>query len=149
MHILNVPPHIATNLLHDVSAPPSHVPQDSMSGPVASNAECEVAKATKLTIRNNVTVVEGGWMKHPVLVDVQDIKGADYFHVLRSDRFLARSLGLNMYQRSPWSECSLIDKLIERRDLEIGRLIQVALVADDPMFDTFWSPAPGIPQCTD
>lgn len=86
-----------------------------------------------LAIRRNVTVVEGGLLKSPWVVDTRKVICRDFLPMLKEDFQLAHALGFEGKQ--PWGDNEFITYLKTLRDTAVDTCIRAAAVASDPMSD--------------
>lgn len=84
-------------------------------------------------IKRGCIVIEGGGLKEPWVIDPKMIDDEAFLVMNKWDRKLARAMGLNMYERNPWSVSGAIDALSAMRDAEVDRLIHARQTLDDPL----------------
>ena len=87
-------------------------------------------------VRNNVTVIAGGLLKEPWVVEPMPELGYEPFlEIGMNDRKLARAVGLDCNERAPFARTTLIQYLAKARNDKVDELIIVAKKGDDPMAD--------------
>jgi hypothetical protein len=87
------------------------------------------------TIERSVTV-QGGCLKGHWVVPLSVVDGREFVSVKRTDRSLARALGLDTSRPNPWLKNTFLEKLCKVRDDQIDALIVQNLKENDPMHDT-------------
>ena len=87
------------------------------------------------TIERSVTV-QGGCLKGHWVVPLSVVDGREFVSVKRTDRSLARALGLDTTRPDPWLRNTFLEKLCKVRDDQIDALIFQNLKENDPMHDT-------------
>jgi hypothetical protein len=78
-------------------------------------------------------VIEGGWLRSPWAVDPKTIDGVDFVTLAMTDRMLAKSLGMNMSERAPFSDTTIFNHIVLLRDAKIDQIIFTAQADSDPM----------------
>ena len=88
---------------------------------------------TPFTVKRAI-VIEGGYLASPWAVTVsRTIGDLDFMTLLKSDRGLAKALGLNLREKAPFKNSSVFHRIIEARDHVVDQLIISAQHDDDPM----------------
>ena len=89
-------------------------------------------KAKPFVVRQSL-VIEGGCLQSPWAVDSKSVGGSDFVTLSMTDRMLAKSLGMNMSDRSPLAECTIFSHMAMLRDASVDEIIFNAQVDKDPM----------------
>ena len=76
-----------------------------------------------IKISTNVVVVEGGWLKKPWVLDVKIEDGRNFFEISHMDRNLARCVGLDVNERAPFAETTVVSFLAKMRNKKVDELI--------------------------
>ena len=95
---------------------------------------CVVATMS-FTIRTNVTVVESGSMKTCWVVEPMFVDGAMFLELHKSDRGLARALGLCLSDRCPFRNTTLFEHIAMLRNEAVTKFMVDFQLASDPMAD--------------
>ena len=96
------------------------------------------------TIKRDVVTVESELFKHPWIIDVKYVDGMPFFEVGMTDRCLARAMGLNMYERSPFADTTLLQYMAKMRNDTVNQLILAHQGSTDPMADDAVGNAGGV-----
>ena len=93
--------------------------------------------ALPFAVLTDVVAIDGGWLKHPMVLKPIYFGGVPCMPVHRENRPLARCMGLNMTLRHPWGgrPCKVLDFIVKARDDTVDSLIQAKYMDDDPMAD--------------
>jgi hypothetical protein len=104
-------------------------------------------KAKPFVVRRSL-VIEGGWLQSPWAVDSKCIGGVDFVTLSMTDRMLAKSLGMNMSERSPLGDSSIFSHMALLRDAKVDEIIFNAQVDKDPMANAISSSSaqPAVPS---
>ena len=93
----------------------------------------EAAQPKPFSVRTNVTVVEGGWLSEPWVVNTTEVDGREFVIMSKEDRKLARAFGMPMDKRYPRGENDMLAYLAELRDAKIDDILRARDVENDPM----------------
>jgi hypothetical protein len=91
-------------------------------------------KAKPFNVRRTL-VVEGGWISAPWPIDSKVVDGVEFVTLSMSDRCLAKALGMNMSERAPLCNCSVLNHLARVRDAQVDDVIMNTKMEKDPMAD--------------
>ena len=89
--------------------------------------------AQPFRVMRNQTVITGGWLNGPWVVEEKEVEGKLFMVLDKQDRRLARAVGMDMSQRSPWGNNRFLAHLAHLRDARVDQLIHEARLADDPL----------------
>lgn len=98
-----------------------------------SEPPSDMSKKAKPFVVRQSLVIEGGWLQSPWAVDSKSVGGSDFVTLSMTDRMLAKSLGMNMSDRSPLAECTIFSHMAMLRDASVDEIIFNTQVDKDPM----------------
>ena len=90
---------------------------------------------SQFRISGQAVEIEGGWLTGKIMVPVKIFSDMKFMSIDKTDRQLAKALGLSLSKRWPWGDIDVVSRLQKLRDLEIDRLIGQHMIADDPLAD--------------
>ena len=112
-------------------------PQDNHSS-VIEPGTCTMSCPLPITMRTGV-IMEGGYLPHPWGVCssmVTEVEGLTFFTIKKQDRGFASMLGLDLTQRAPWKDNTMIPHLVQLRNEAVDWFMQDAHLDDaDPLAD--------------
>ena len=94
--------------------------------------DSEPREAKPFVVKRSL-VIEGGWLRSPWAVDSKSIDGVDFVTLAMTDRMLAKSLGMNMSERAPFSATTIFNHIVLLRDAKVDEIIFAAQADTDPM----------------
>ncbi len=98
----------------------------------------ETAKPFVVTRKS---VVEGGLLNKPWIVDVKIFDDKEYIKLQQTNRNLAKALGMDLKQRSPLTNAKVFGHLAKVRNDRVDKLILQSQRSSDPMADVDGAPA--------
>lgn len=104
-----------------------------------SVAEYSRGEFTPFEIKKDFIRIQGGYLKEPVFIETEKVKRGPFevtmIEISFQSRDVARAIGLDCRERSPFHDTTLLNHLGKLRNQKVDRLIHEWYIRNDPAAD--------------
>jgi hypothetical protein len=78
----------------------------------------------------------GGYLNKPIKISCEMVDGAHFTTLKKTDRVLAKAMGKDVSQASPFADCSIFSFMMQARNDKVDQMIKQALWEKDPLAES-------------